>query len=284
VTSGPATSKPPSTVERAWVVAAVRALGARAEAACARRWPDSPSLGALALELAGDPARLAAEAERLDRARPVGLEAIHPSWYEAPPVSSRADAQAWLDRRAYGALVDMTPPEGAKVPALERLDRLDAGAILDRIERLGRRRVATAFLSASRAQIAQLCARLGEPHASQLLDELGQVSQSAAREEVRAARKSLLHVDATLTVEGSASTTESGPPAQGRALFLRAGCVWLGPAVAARGGDRLRQLAQRLPRSAGAGLLAAGALPASDVDNAGALALIGLMASERAGA
>jgi len=261
----------PSTQERGWIIAAVRALGDRAEGACARRWPHSPSLRALAAELARDPARLDAEAALVGRSRPRGLGEIHPSWYEAPPVSSRLDAAVWLERRAYGELVDMPAPGTTQPAALERLMRLESLALVELIERLGRRRVATAFLSAARAQIAQLCVRLGEPRASQLLDELGQLTHSASRDEVRAARKALLAVD-TDASDGGAT------------LFLRAGCAWLAPAVAARGGDRLRALAQRLPRSVGLQLLAAADSPASDGDNAAVLALTGLLATGRAGA
>jgi hypothetical protein len=257
----------PSTAQRAFAVAAVRALGPRAEGACARRWPDSPSLRAFAAGLARDPARLAGEQRRLARPKPVGLEQVHPSWYETPPRSKRADARLWLERRAYGELVDLSP--GVQQPAaLERLSSLDGDALVELIERLGRRRVATAFLSASRAQIAQLCVRLGEPRASQLLDELGQVGQSAKRDEVRAARSALLHVD----VEA-----EDG----GRTLFLRAGSAWLAPAVAARGGDALRRLAQRMPRPAGLTLLLQAATPGVDGENAAVLALAALLATER---
>jgi hypothetical protein len=257
----------PSTAQRAFAVAAVRALGPRADGACARRWPDSPSLRAFVGELLRDPARLAGEQRRLARPKPLGLEQVHPSWYETPPASKRPAARNWMERRAFGELIDMSP--GAQQPAaLERLEKLDGDALVELIERLGRRRVATAFLSASRAQIAQLCVRLGEPRASQLLDELGQVGQSAKRDEVRTARSALLHID----VEA-----EDG----GRTLFLRAGSAWLAPAVAARGGDALRRLAQRMPRPAGLAMLAHADTPSSDGENASVLALAALLATER---
>jgi hypothetical protein len=226
----------PSTRQRGFAVAAVRALGSRAEALIARRFGETSPLCPLAAELARDPERLLAEARRLDAPRPAGLAEVHPSWYEAPPASARPEAQDWLDRRAFGELV---PLEGSP--------ELSEDALVDR----GRREVATAFLSASRAQIARLCARLGEPHATRLIDELRRVAAHATREQVRAARQRLHALEDGLF-------DESGAAFDGPALFLLAGCAKVAPSLAARGEDALRALALRLPASIGRRLLLLG--------------------------
>jgi hypothetical protein len=219
-------------IERGFAVAAVRALGARAEAACGRR---SPALRRLAAQLARDPALLAEEAKRLDAPVPDGLAEVHASWYEAPPPSSRDDARAHLERRAYGRLVPMTPRE-SDGGLSDRLETASAGALAELIEAMGRRRVAVAFAATPRTALAQLCARLGEPAAAQLLETMRKTRASS--DEVKSAQRALLHLDA---------------PAD--ALFLRAGAAWLGPALAQRGAHRLRRVAQRLPRAIGELLL-----------------------------
>jgi len=235
-------------LERGFAVAAVRALGARAEAVCARR---SPALRRFAAQLAKDPAALAAEAARLDATVPAGLDQIHPSWYEAPPASSRPEAQAWLERRAYGRLVPMAR---AGDSLSDRLESADSAALVELIETMGRRRVAIAFSAAPRTALAQLCARLGEPAASQLLEQVRKTRASS--DEVKEAQRAMFHVEA-----------EAG------SLFLRAGAAWLGPALAQRGLDRLRRVAQRMARDAGELLLRNAGPPPSEADGTQALSL-----------
>jgi hypothetical protein len=250
-------------VERGFAVAAVRALGTRAEAVCARR---SPALRRFAAQLAKDPAALAAEAERLDAPVPAGLNQIHPSWYEPAPPSSRREAQAWLERRAYGRLVPMELQDASPrlrrgsvlVPSgdslSDRLESADAAALVELLETLGRRRVAIAFSAAPRTALAQLCARLGEPSASQLLEQVRKTRASS--DEVKEAQRAMFHVEA-----------EAG------SLFLRAGAAWLGPALASRGTDRLRRVAQRMTRDAGELLLRNSSPAPSEADASQALSV-----------
>jgi hypothetical protein len=248
------------TREKAYAIAAVRALGTRAEALCARR---SPALKRYAQQLLRDPALVASFAEQLDCARPVGLAEVHPSWYEAPALSSRPEAAAWLERRAYGHLVEMTRASADAAPAVARaLERLSADALAQLVLALGRRRVATAFSGAPRTALAQLCARLGEPAASELLEQVRALSPQVATDEVRAAQRAVFQL-----VEPQLADDRDPAPA----LFLRAGAGWLAPAIAARGADRLRRLAQRLPRPLGEALLGGGRTPASDAECAAAL-------------
>ncbi len=249
------------TRERSFAVAAVRALGARAVALCARR---SPALQRHAEQLVADPELLARTAAQLDRSVPHGVAEVHPSWYQAPPASARPEAAAWLERRAYSHLVDMTSGRSgqARSAALE-LESRDAATLAELLHALGRQRVATAFSGAPRSALAQLCARLGEPSASELVAQVRALSTNVSSDEARAAQRAVFQL-VTL-----------GPDAEhdlARALFLRAGSSWLGPALAARGGDALRRIAQRLPRPEGEALLAAGRTPASDADSAAALA------------
>ena len=240
--------------DQAYAVCAVRALGARAEALCARR---SPALRRFAALLSADAALLRATAEALDRATPSGLDAVHPSWHEPPPPSVKPEAQAWLERRAWGHLVDLTPPSRG-----ERMEALPPDRLIALVEALGRRRVAVAFSGAPRQQLARLCARLGEPSASALLKEVKAAAKAVRHEEARAAQAAVFqHVPSGLDESDAAA-----------GLFARVGCGWLGPALSARGGDRLRRLAQRLPRPLGELLLDGGRLPASDAQNAAALA------------
>jgi hypothetical protein len=280
-------TEPPSTRERAFVVAAVRALGPRAEAFCGRR---SPELRRFAALLWRDRERWNAESLRLARAVPAGVGAVHPSWYEPPPASSDARAQAWLSRRAYGRLVDMEDERGG-VGALDRLEKRDAAELGELLVALGRRRVAIAFSGAPRAALAQLCARLGEPAASELLAQVRAVAPSVGSDEVHAAQRALFGLGpagAALAAGAqaeSASARESRGVSTGteaRALFLRAGCGWLAPALAARGGDRLRRVAQRLPRSIGEQLLDGAHVPSSDAEHSSALtAASGLLTRPR---
>jgi hypothetical protein len=267
----------PSTRERAFVVAAVRALGPRAEAFCGRR---SPLLRRFAAQLYRDRERWASESQRLSRAVPAGIGEVHPSWYEPAPPSVDARAAAWLQRRAYGQLVDMGEPENGAV--LDRLERRDAAELGELVAALGRRRVAIAFSGAPRAAVAQLCARLGEPAASELLAQVRAVAPSVGSDEVHAAQRALFGLGpagAALAQGASRSGDEErsregrglSSGSEARALFVRAGCGWLGPALAARGGDRLRRVAQRLPRSLGEQLLDGAHAPSSDAEHAAAV-------------
>jgi hypothetical protein len=226
----------PSTRERAFAVAAVRALGARAEAVCARR---SPELRRFAALLSRDPERMAVEAARLGHPIPDGITDVHPSWYEAPLVSRRGDAQAWLSRRTFGHLVDMTRPEGDAGDPGDQLERRSGGELALLIVALGRRRVAVAFSGAPRGALAQLCARLGEPAGSELVDEVRHIAQLVLPADVTSAQEALQH-------------TGGG----GLDLFTRVGIAWLAPALT--GGDRLQRVAQRLPRPVGEALLLGG--------------------------
>jgi hypothetical protein len=249
-----------STRERAFVVACVRALGARAEAACARSGPSSRRYAA---ELTRDPARLAAEAERLGRAVPDGIEEIHPTWIEPPPPSTRAEAVAHLARRAYGHLVAMATDEE------DPLERCSAVQLFELLAALGRRRVAIAFSGAPKTALARLCARLGEPAGSQLVAEVRQIAAAVSPAEVTAAQRALHHPGAEIT------------DGDGLHLFTRVGTAWLGPALAARGGDLLRRLAQRLPQPVGLALLGAATVEAAATDSAAALAAVAALASTR---
>jgi hypothetical protein len=125
---------------------------------------------------------------------------------------------------------------------------------------LGRRRVALAFVGAPRAGLAQLCARLGEPHATQLVDEVRALKASAPQPEAtKAAQRALFHSGETI--------------AAGRALFFRVGAAWLAPALA-RDGDELMRAAQRLPRALGQLLLDEADAASSDGERTAALSLL----------
>ena len=236
-----------STRERAFAVAAVRALGARAEAVCARR---SPELRRFAALLAKDAARLSEEASRLGNAIPDRIEAVHPSWYETPLVSRKPAASGWLSRRIFGHLVGMSAPED------DPLESRTGDELARMIVALGRRRVAIAFSGAPRGALAQLCARLGEPAGSQLVDEVRHIAQLVLPADVTAAQQAL-H-----TIQDSRPDPRSGLD---QGLFTQAGVAWLAPALAASGGDRLQRVAQRLPRTLGE-LLLEGAIGPVDSD------------------
>jgi hypothetical protein len=260
-------SAQPGTRDRAFAVAAVRALGARAELLCGRR---SAALRRYAALLVREPALLDSEAARLDGAVPAGLREVHPSWYAEPPASSRPEAQAWLERRAYGHLVEMSVGGSSGLGTLvDRLEQGDPNTLTELLYALGRRRVATAFSGAPRAALAQLCARLGEPAASELLSQVRQVASQVSSDEVKAAQRALFHV-------GQPHETAAGTDAA-RLLFLRAGASWIGPALLARGGDRLRRVAQRLPRELGEALLAGAASPATEAESAAAVSVAAVM-------
>jgi hypothetical protein len=225
-----------ATRERAFAVAAVRALGGRAEAVCARR---SPELRRFAALLARDGARLQAEARLLGQAIPEGITDVDPSWYGAPPASRRPEAQAWLSRRTFGHLVDMTRSDGDPADPADQLERRSGAELAPLIVALGRRRVAVAFSGAPRGALAQLCARLGEPAGSELVDEVKYIAQLVLPADVTAAQEAMHRPGANDDLD----------------LFTRIGVAWLAPALA--GGDRLQRVAQKLPRKLGAALLAA---------------------------
>jgi hypothetical protein len=247
-----------STPERAFAVAAVRALGARAEAVCARR---SAALRGFAAQLARDGARLSNEAIRLGFAVPDGIAEVHPSWYEAPPSSRRPEAAAWLERRAYGHLVDMIRPQPNPNHPADQLERRSGAELEHLLSLLGQRRVAIAFSGAPRGALAQLCARLGEPAGTQLVDEVRRVAPLVAPADVTVAQQALHGTD------GSHQPHEFD-------LFLHVGMSWLAPALLASGGDRLQRMAQRLPRPLGEALLEAAKKPLDDAVLSVAMSLV----------
>jgi len=243
-----------STRQRAFALAAARALGREAGRFCATQtMAPGDELVRNAAALGGSaPQRRVAEA--LARPRPSGLDRVDRSWHVPPPRARRDDAATYLRRAAFGHLVSM--------------DDAGAGVLSSRapseIERvvsaLGRRRVALAFVGAPRAGLAQLCARLGEPHASQLVDEVRAVKASAPQPEaIKAAQRALFR---------SGEGIEAG-----RALFFRVGAAWLAPALA-RDGDELTRAAQRLPRALGQLLLDEAESVSSDGERAAALSLL----------
>jgi hypothetical protein len=262
----------PSTRGRGFALAATRALGPAAAARFCRL--AAPTAGDAAETLAlhagrlGDAAARADEARALGRSEPAGVSrtgggtqtngadetmvpTIDRSWFQAPPASTSAAGTAHLERLAYGQLVSM--PSGADGATG---DEDEAAQLLrrtpDEIERvlmaLGRRRVALAFVAAPRAGLAQLCARIGEPAASELVAEVREVKAvGAGHEDVKAAQRALFRGD-------DGELGGAGGLDEADALFFRVGAAWLGPALGRRG-DQLRRLAQRLPRPLGQTLL-----------------------------
>ncbi len=228
-----------STFERAFVLAAVRALGLGAEPFLVGAGKGA-HLQAAARALVGDAVARARETARLDAAPPEGIERVHASWWRRPPATQDAAARAWLDRAATAHLVAMVaPPSASDASPLGALAGLPAEPLAELVAALGRRRVAEAFSGAPPGSLAQLCARLGEPAASQLLAESRGLAPP--HDEVRAAQRSLFKL--TVDVLDAPS------------LLARAGARWLAPALAARGGDLLRRVAQRLPEPLGRLLL-----------------------------
>jgi hypothetical protein len=242
-----------STRQRAFALAAARALGRDAAKVCAQQTMapgDELARNAGAL---GGAAAQRREAEALTRAQPSGLDRVDRSWYVAPPRARRNDAAAYLSRAAYGQLVPMDDA-GAGVLSSRAPDEIERVLCA-----LGRRRVALAFVGAPRAGLAQLCARLGEPHATQLVDEVRALKGSAQPEAVKAAQRALFRSGENI--------------AAGRALFFRVGAAWLAPALA-RDGDELMRAAQRLPRALGQLLLDEADAVSSDGERAAALSLL----------
>jgi hypothetical protein len=247
--------------ERGYAVAAVRLLGPQAEARCAQR---SAALKRQARALLADAERLRGEAHALDRLWPSDADEaarVDPSWCEAPPPVAAPAIAAWLNRRAYGHLAAARPliadASSSARPALpvsiERFERLSGSELSALIVGLGRRRVAMAFSGASRAAVAQLCARIGEPHASALVAELRALARKLAPEEVRVAQRAI----APLALDEPA---EGGP----EVLFFVAGAAWLAPALDRRSPERLARLAERLPRALGERLLESAHQPSTE--------------------
>ena len=222
------------TKKRAFAFAAVRVFGARANAWCASI---DHGLRRDLAEFSGElsrPDRLAHEGETLTASRPAGLELIHPSWYTLPIKVEDAGVARELDRLHFGHLVAMDVREDAIFDSSRE-------SVTNVLERLGRRRVATAFSTSKREVVAQLCVRLGEPSASELLRELGLVSTSPpTHAQVRASQRSMSLVD-----------VDRDP----KSLLLLAGAAWIAPSLRARGGELLERTAQRLPFSIGALML-----------------------------
>ncbi|MSP61005.1 MAG: hypothetical protein EXR72_11800 [Myxococcales bacterium] len=240
-----------STFERAFAVAALRALEGGAAQFLASQGEESRgaelAAAARALEEGGGGA-LAREVARLDAAPPDGIERVHPSWWHRAPATSHPAARTFLDRAATAHLVAMpVPAADPSGLSLDTLEGLPAVALTELIAALGRRRVALAFSSSPPGALARLCARLGEPAASELLAETRSLRPD--HDEVRAAQRSLfkLAVDA----------------ADPSSLFLLAGARWLAPSLAGRGGDRLRRVAQRLPEPIGRLLASQAGAPAT---------------------
>ena len=242
-------ARAPSTRERAFALAAVRALAAGAARFCDAR---SAELGRHAAALT-DPTARAREAALLARPEPLGLERVDRSWYRPPPAVARADAAAHLTRAAYAQLVSMGDDAGA-------LSQRGPEQIERALVALGRRRVALAFVGAPHAGLAQLCARLGEPFASQLVAEVRALRTAAPpQDEVKAAQRALFR---------SGDGVDAG-----RRLFFRVGAAWLAPALA-RDGDELSRVAQRLPRALGQLLLDEAQTPISEAERTAAVTLL----------
>jgi len=233
--------------------AALARLGGTMAARCAE-----VARGLAALERSVRAQALAQAAVALGAGVPANLALVHPSWIEAAlegegdavrravagDANEAADASmvTWLRRRALGAFVDMP----ASLPAAELLQ--------ERLEALGRSRLALALQAAPVAAQAQVAARLGGAHAAALLAAL---RTPGSRAKVSAAVRELHDL-----VAGSAPM-----------LLVRAGARHLAPALAAQG-DRARVLAQRLPRAAGLVLLDEVARAQPDAARAAALAAL----------
>jgi hypothetical protein len=115
-----------------------------------------------------------------------------------------------------------------------------------------------AFVGAPRAGLAQLCARLGEPAASQLVAEVRAVRAAPpSHDAIKAAQRALF---------GAGDALHSGGD-----LFFRVGAAWLAPALTSNG-DELLRVAQRLPRALGQQLLDEADAPLSEAERAAALA------------
>lgn len=237
-----------SSFERGFVVAAVRALGAKAPVWLDRRYQ---TMGQAALRLIEDRALLDEEQRRIGAWPSEGLDRAHPSWWPRLPSSSRLAARLFLERCLAARLVPLPPPAPwHRSRALLSLDALASERLAELIVALGRRRIAVAFSEASPQALEELCRRLGEPAAAQLVVEVRRLRP--LREEVMAAQHALFK----FAVEAR----------HGHSFFRLAGCRWLAPALASQGGDLLRRVAQRLPLSLGQMLLGESGAAASPVD------------------
>jgi hypothetical protein len=259
-----------STRQRAFALAAARALGPEAARFCETGGAGLPM--AMATALSGhaaalvDSAAQAHETEALARPQPSGLERVDPSWYVAPPRAVGDEAAVHLQRAAYGRLVSMSDArtKGEADAGAGALSSRTADEIERALVALGRRRVALAFVGAPRAGLAQLCARLGEPTASQLVDEVrGLEAAATPGHEVKAAQRAVY-----FCLGRSDVVVESG-----RALLFRVGAAWLAPALA-RDGDELMRAAQRLPRARGQTLLEEADGVSSESERSAALSLL----------
>jgi hypothetical protein len=259
-----------STQQRAFALAAARALGLQASRFCAARTvPSARELARHAATLV-EPGAQRREAESLARLQPSGLDRVDRSWYLPPPRARRPEASAHLQRAAYAHLVSMDDA-GAGILSRRAPDEIERVLVA-----LGRRRVALAFVGAPRAGLAQLCARLGEPAASHLVAEVRALKAAApAPDDVKAAQRALFRSGDTIgePAAGMVRTDADQRRANGRGLFFRVGAAWLGPALA-RDGDELMRVALRLPRALGQALLDEADSVTSDSERAAALSLL----------
>ncbi len=232
-----------SMTERGRTLAALRLLGPIAAAARLR----SPA-ARVHLERLCDPAERAREQAALGSTIPSALALVDPSWYTPPPTTSSAAARRYLERIAYGRLVTMDPrasdpaQRGAGARTQQSFERLLAGpmeALLEALLALGFRRVAVAFTGAPRSALAQLLARIGEPQATRLAAEVRGIPPGVSAEEVKSAQRALFRTGPEPHAGESAAM-----------FFRRVGCGWIAP-LTDSDGDRVRRLAQRLPRALG---------------------------------
>lgn len=259
-----------STRQRAFALAAARALGRDAARFCAQQTMAPPDELAGKASALGGAAPQRREAESLGRPQPSALDRVDRSWYQAPPRTHRDDAAAYLRRAAYGHLVSMDDA-GAGVLSSRAPDEIERVVCV-----LGRRRVALAFVGAPRAGLAQLCARLGEPAASQLVDEVRALKAAAPpADAVKAAQRALFRSGDSLGEPAAGALGADGDPrrANGRSLFFRVGAAWLAPALA-RDGDELMRAAQRLPRALGQLLLDEADAMSSEGERTAAMSLL----------
>ena len=171
------------------------------------------------------------EVLRLDATPPEGIERVHPSWWHARPRRREPPPPLPRARRHRPPGADGAAAPGAGRRRWRSLDALGADGADDAGDGARPPSRASAFSAAPRGALAQLCARLGEPAASELVAEVKLVQPSP--DEVRIAQAALfkLAVDA--------------PDA--RALFVSAGASLAGPVA---GGARRGPVAARRPAPA----------------------------------
>jgi hypothetical protein len=254
----------PSTRGRGFALAAARALGADAPSFCRARAPaaggPTEAIARHAETLVDEAAR-AREAEDIGRTVPLGIERADRSWYIAPPGSRSRAAEVHLARAAFARLVSMDDggaSDGDDDVATMALARATPAGLERALMALGRRRVALAFIGAPRVGLAQLCARVGEPAASELLAEVRALKAATpSPDDVKAAQRALFrNDDGELRGDG-------GGLDEAHAFFFRIGAAWLAPALL-HTGDRLRRAAQQLPRPLGQTLLDEAAAPSTE--------------------